>query len=67
MISIILPVFNSESTIKSTIESILLQKYNNYELIIVDDGSTDNTGDICKDFFYDKRIRYIKIKNYRGL
>ena len=40
-ISIVLPVYNSENYIERAIRSVLQQKYSNYELIIVDDGSTD--------------------------
>lgn len=42
MLSIIIPLYNKEATIKKTLESIFNQEYNDYEIIIVDDGSTDN-------------------------
>jgi Glycosyltransferases involved in cell wall biogenesis len=43
LFSIIMPTYNSYHTIIKTIESVLKQTFKNYELIIVDDGSTDNT------------------------
>lgn len=49
-ISIIVPVFNNEKTIERCILSILHQTYTNIELILVDDGSTDGTNDICKKY-----------------
>lgn len=48
-VSIILPVYNSEKKIQKTIDSILNQTYNDYELIIINDGSTDSTSSICID------------------
>lgn len=43
MISIIVPVYNSEKYLRKCIESIISQSYPNYEVILVDDGSTDNS------------------------
>ena len=56
--SIILPTFNRAHTLKRTIESVLDQTYPNWELIIIDDGSTDNTKAVCQQFD-DKRITYV--------
>ena len=47
VISIIIPVFNSEEKIKRCIKSILNQSFNDFEIIIIDDGSADKTGSIC--------------------
>ena len=63
LVSIILPVYNSEKTIKDTVESILRQTYFNFELLIINDGSDDNTDEIC-NLFSDKRIRYFFRKNH---
>mgnify|MGYP003720349897 CR=1 FL=1 len=55
-ISIITVAFNSASTIKDTIESVLAQDYNNIEYIIIDGGSSDGTLDIIKK--YESQIHY---------
>lgn len=62
MVSIIMPVYNGEKYIKEAIESIINQTYSNWELLIVDDGSTDNTASIIKEF-NDSRIKYMYQKN----
>ncbi len=59
MISIIIPVFNRENLIKQTLDSVLHQTYTNWECIIVDDGSTDNTLDIIKKYVInDNRFKF---------
>ena len=59
MISIIIPVFNRENLIKQTLDSVLHQTYTNWECIIVDDGSTDNTIDIIKKYVInDNRFKF---------
>ncbi len=50
LVSIIIPAFNREDVISETLQSVLNQSYKNWECIIVDDGSTDNTIDIIKSF-----------------
>ena len=45
--SIIVPVYNVEDYIRECVESVLNQSYTDYELILVDDGSTDGSGSIC--------------------
>ena len=62
LISVIVPVFNIEKYIKKCIDSVLSQTYKNIEIIIVDDGSTDNTGTII-DAYDDKKIRVIHQNN----
>ena len=49
-VSVIVPVFNSERVLEQCINSILAQTYHNIELILVNDGSTDNSGDICNSY-----------------
>ena len=55
MISVILPVYNSEKYVKLAIESVLNQTYQNFELIIINDASTDNSWEVVKTF-HDPRI-----------
>lgn len=62
LISIIVPVYNVEKDLERCINSILAQTYENFELIIVNDGSTDSSGNICRSFT-DKRIRYYEKAN----
>ena len=64
-VSIILPVYNEEKLIKNSIKSILNQSHKDFELLVIDDGSTDNTKQIVTSI-KDKRIIYIK-KNHTGL
>lgn len=68
LVSIIMPAFNAEKTIEESIESVLMQTYQNWELIIIDDFSSDNTGIISIDFCQiNNRIKYQKLeKNYGG-
>ena len=62
MFSIILPTFNREKFIKNAINSVINQSFSDWELIVVDDGSTDNTKEIVKNF-RDPRIKYIYQEN----
>lgn len=64
LVSVILPTYNNSHLLHKCINSVLSQKFNDLELIIIDDGSTDNTELVCKEFQKkDSRIEYIKIKN----
>ncbi len=60
--SVIIPTYNRASFIEATIKSILNQEYQNFEIIVVDDGSTDNTEEIVRSFS-DKRLLYHKKEN----
>lgn len=60
--SIIVPVYNVEKYLKKAIDSLLNQSADNYEIILVDDGSTDNSGKICDSYSSDK-IKVIHQKN----
>ena len=57
LFSIILPTYNRGDRIEKAIQSVLDQTYSNWELIIIDDGSTDNTKEICLKY-QDPRITY---------
>ncbi len=65
LISVVLPTFNRKRLLPRAINSVLNQTYKNLELIIIDDGSTDNTEEIVKAYS-DTRIRYCKQKLNRG-
>lgn len=49
-ISVIVPVYNSESTLNRCVDSILSQNFKNFELLLIDDGSTDCSGEICDEY-----------------
>lgn len=67
LISIIVPVYNVEKYIRECIDSIIKQTYHNIELILIDDGSTDNSAKICDEYATkDKRIKVIHKEN-RGV
>lgn len=64
LISVIVPIYNAEKTIKRTIDSILSQTYHHFELILINDGSTDNSLSICKNYsVQDNRIIVINQNN----
>lgn len=64
LISIIVPIYNSEKFLKECIESIINQSFKNIEIILVNDGSTDNSLKICEYYAnIDKRIKIINKKN----
>ena len=60
-ISVIIPTYNRAKELKRSVESVLAQTYDNFELIIVDDGSKDNTQEVIASI-PDERIRYIKLE-----
>lgn len=60
LVTIIMPSYNTGRFIEETIKSVLDQTYSNWELIVVDDCSTDNTDEIVKKYLADTRIHYIK-------
>lgn len=66
-ISVVMSVKDNENTIGRCIESILEQSFANFEFLIVDDGSQDNTKLVIESYLYDKRIRFFKNKKTIGL
>lgn len=67
MISIITPCYNSETTIRQTIESVIAQSYTNWEMLIVDDASEDDSANIIKSYqINDSRIKYFKTQSPSG-
>lgn len=66
LVSIVMPSYNTEKYICESIRSVLNQTYPYWELIIVDDCSTDGTDEVVKPFLTDRRIRYLKNKKNSG-
>ena len=67
LVSILTPTFNAEKFIRATIKSVQEQTYENWEMILVDDASTDNTVSIIEDFAQrDNRIKLFKFSENRG-
>lgn len=64
MISIIIPCYNAEKTIKRCLESVISQTYKNIEIVIINDGSTDKTDSIIKKYINDNRIKYYNRSNH---
>jgi glycosyltransferase involved in cell wall biosynthesis len=66
LVSVVIPVRDGEKCVARCIESILNQTFENFELIMVDDASSDRTGEII-DRFKDARIKYMRNKEWRGI
>lgn len=66
LVSIIMPSYNTANYIEASIESVQHQTYENWELIIVDDCSTDTTDEVVRPFLSDRRIRYLKNEKNSG-
>ena len=67
LISVVVPCYNYARFLSETLESLMQQTYTNWECIVVDDGSTDNTAEVCKVYsLQDSRIHYI-YQNNQGL
>ena len=63
LVSIITPTYNRADFIEQAVNSVLAQTYTNFELLIVDDGSTDNTRDLLEPALTDSRVRYFRQEN----
>jgi glycosyltransferase involved in cell wall biosynthesis len=64
LISVVVPVYKVEQVLHYCIESILRQTYSNFELLLIDDGSPDKSGEICDEYAKkDKRVKVIHKKN----
>jgi len=63
IISVVMPVFNGQRYLHDSIKSILDQTFTDFELIIIDDGSEDNSSVLVENFMYDKRVRLYKQDN----
>ncbi len=65
-VSVIIPCYNAENTIRSTIDSLKGQTYKDFEVVFVNDGSTDNTLNVIEDHMMDSGIRYTIITQQNG-
>ena len=64
LVSIIVPVYNTEEYIRQCLDSILNQTYQNFECLLINDGSSDNSADICREYVAkDTRFRYFEKEN----
>ncbi len=64
LVSVVIPVYNVEQYLNECVDSVLNQTYSDYEIILVDDGSTDNSGKLCDDYLsVDNRIKVIHREN----
>ena len=61
-VSVIMPAYNRETYIRESIDSVLAQRFTDFELIVVDDGSTDTTAEVVQSYT-DRRIRLIRQRN----
>lgn len=66
LVSVIIPVYNVKLYLREALESVINQTYRNLEIIIVDDGSTDGSGEVCDEYQSDRRIKVFHTNN-RGL
>lgn len=66
-ISVIVPVYNVEKFLYRCVDSILAQTFTDFELLLIDDGSRDNSGAICEEYAHnDERVRTFHQKNGGG-
>lgn len=63
LVSILMPTYNRASYLNEAIDSVLDQTYRNFELLVVDDGSTDNTREVVDSYLSDSRVRYLYKEN----
>lgn len=63
MISVVIPLYNKAHTIVNTLKTVFAQTYQDFEIVIVNDGSTDNSVEVIQQHFNDSRIRIIHQKN----
>lgn len=65
-VSVVIPTYNYANYLLEAVQTVLDQSYDDFELLIVDDGSTDNTGEMTRPLLHDPRVRYVYQQN-RGL
>lgn len=62
-ISVVVPMYNAEKFIGQTLDCLVNQSFRNFEIIVIDDGSTDNSKRVVEHFSFDRRLRYIHKEN----
>ena len=62
MISVVIPLYNKQESIVATLQSVLAQTYQNFEIVVVDDGSTDNSANIAEEFLRDRMAYGVECK-----
>lgn len=67
LVSIVLPTFNRSGPMRAAIQSVLEQTYDEWELLIVDDASTDGTGAVIEEFAFDPRVRHFAHDTNKGV
>src|SRR5262249_13181427 len=63
--SVVIPVYNRADTLSRVLRSVLAQTFQDFEIVVVDDGSKDDPKSVC-DSFHDPRIRYLRQENRGG-
>ena len=63
LISVIVPVYNVEKYVRQTLDSVINQTYRNLEILVIDDGSTDGSPDICDEYLKDDRVKVYHRQN----
>lgn len=63
LISVIVPVYNAEQTLRQCVDSILMQEYKDFELLLIDDGSKDSSPKICDEYAKDARVKVFHKEN----
>ena len=65
LISIIIPIYNVEKYLNRCLDSVMKQSFQDIEIILVNDGSTDNSDNIIKSYLFDERIKYIYVRKIK--
>lgn len=67
LVTVVIPVYNREDYISKAIDSVINQTFRKWKLLIMDDGSTDNTSRIVKQYLTDRRIQYVLLAENGGI
>ena len=64
LVSVIIPIYNADDYLEKSVESILNQEFKSFEIILINDGSTDRSKEICKKYkLKDNRVIYLETKH----